>query len=576
MKHKQIQSDKTAQKKPLRLWPGVVIVLLQWLVRYGIPLIIPSDTATQLGVFGGLLGGLAIVVWWAFFSRANKIDRWSAIVFMMIAFFATSFFLHFSIKTAMMGLMYAVYTIPLLSLSFVMWAVVSRKLSVKLQRLTMFATIFIACGVWTLLRTDGMRGNSRNDFAWRWSKTAEEKLLAKTDDDNIKIYPDSAVLDTKVEWPGFRGINRDGIINGIAISTDWKTTPPVELWRQPIGPGCSSFAVNEDLFYTQEQRGEEEVVSCYSLTSGKLVWKHGDKARFYDSHAGAGPRSTPTLAGGRVYTLGGTGIVNALNAADGSKIWTRDAATENDVKVLGWGFCGSPIVIDNVVIISLSGKLVAYDTENGNPIWNCPDGGNSYSSPHLVTIDGVKQVIMMSKTGALSVEPTSGRQLWKYDWPITDRILQPAVVSETDLLFALETQALRRVNITHKQEEWLVKEVWTTDQMKLNFNDIIIHKGYAYGFDGPSIACIDLKDGKRMWKGAPYRGWLLLLSDQDLLIVLTEKGDIALVDAKHEQFKELAKITAIKGKTWNHPAFAGDVLLARNAEEMVAFRFAAN
>jgi outer membrane protein assembly factor BamB len=570
------QLNEPISDRPILLLPGIIIVTLQWLIRFGIPLVIPSDIATQLGVFGGLLGGLAIVVWWAFFSRAKKLDRWSAIGFMIITFFATSFFLHFSIQTAMMGLMYAVYAIPLLSLSFVIWAVVSRKLSVKLQRITMFATILIACSVWTLLRTDGMSGNSRNDFAWRWSKTAEEKLLEKTDDANIKISPDSAVQDTKAEWPGFRGINRDGIVNGIEISTDWKATPPVELWRQPIGPGCSSFAVNGDLFYTQEQRGEEEVVSCYSLTSGKLVWKHGDKTRFYDSHAGAGPRSTPTLAGGRVYTLGGTGIVNVLNAVDGSKIWTRDAATENDVKVLGWGFCGSPIVIDNVVVISLSGKLVAYDTANGNPIWNCPDGGNSYSSPHLVTIDGVKQVIMMSKTGALSVEPASGKQLWKYDWPITDRILQPAVVSETDLLFALETQALRRVNITHKHEEWLVKEVWTTDQMKLNFNDIIIHKDYAFGFDGPSIACIDLKDGKRMWKGAPYRGWLLLLADQDMLIVLTEKGDIALVEAKPEQFKELAKITAIKGKTWNHPAFARDVMLARNAEEMVAFRFAAN
>lgn len=572
MKNNQIQTDKPTQQKPLLLWPGVVIVLLQWLVRFGIPLVIPSDIATQLGVFGGLLGGLAIVIWWAFFSRAPRFDRWSAIGFMIITFFATSFFLHNSIQTAMMGLMYSVYAIPVLSLAFVGWAVLSRKLSAKLQRITMFATILLSCFMWTLLRTDGMRGNSRNDFAWRWSKTAEEKLLALSDDTNFKISPDSTILNTKAEWPGFRGINRDGIINGIQIKTEWKASPPVELWRQPVGPGCSSFAIHGNVFFTQEQRGEEEVVSCYTLTTGKLVWKHSDKARFYDSHAGAGPRSTPTLAGGRVYTLGGTGILNALNAADGAKIWTRDAAKENDVKVLGWGFSGSPLVIDSVVIISLSGKLAAYNAENGKQVWNCPDGGNSYSSPHLVTINGIPQVILMSKSGAFSVEPASGKKLWKYEWPITDRILQPAIVSETDLLFSLETQALRRVNVTYNQEEWLVKEVWTSVEMKLNFNDIIIHKGYAYGFDGPSIACIDLKDGKRTWKGAPYRGWLLLLADQDMLIVLTEKGDIALVEAKPEQFRELAKIPAIKGKTWNHPALAGEVLLVRNAEEMTAFR----
>jgi outer membrane protein assembly factor BamB len=566
------QLNEPIGDRPIRLLPGIIIVSVQWFIRFGIPLIVHSDTATQLGVFGGLLGGLAIVIWWAFFSRANKLDRWSAIGFMIITFFATSFFLHFSIQTAMMGLMFSVYAIPVLCLAFVAWAVLSRKLSVKLQRITMFATILIACGVWTLLRTDGMRGNSRNDFAWRWSITAEEKLLTNSDDTNVKLSPDSAAMDTKAEWPGFRGVNRDGIINGIQIKTDWKAIPPVELWRQPVGPGCSSFAVNGSLFYTQEQRGEEEVVSCYTLATGKLVWKHSDKARFYDSHAGAGPRSTPTLAGDRIYTLGGTGILNALNATDGSKIWALDAATENKVEVLGWGFCGSPLVIDSVVIISLSGKLVAYHAVNGKPLWNSPDGGNSYSSPHIVTIDGVPQVILMSKSGALSVEPASGKQLWKYDWPITDRILQPAVVSGTDLLFTLETQALRRIHIEHNKGEWLAKEVWTSDEMKLNFNDIIIHKGYAYGFNGPSITCIDLKDGKRMWKGAPYRGWLLLLADQDLLIVLTEKGDIALVEAKHEQFKELAKIPAIKGKTWNHPALVGDVLLVRNAEEMAAFR----
>jgi outer membrane protein assembly factor BamB len=561
-----------SQLKLLRLWPGIIIVILQWLIRFGIPNIVPGDTLTQYGVFGGLLGGLAVVIWWAFFSRAPRFERWVAVVVMIVSLVLTSQFLDKSIATAMMGMMFVIYSIPVLSLAFVVWAVASRNLSAGLRRVTMLTTILLSTGFWVFLRTDGMDAEAHHDFAWRWAKTAEERLVAQNGNRKISVPLDSATMVKGAEWPGFRGHNRDGIIHGVNIRTDWVKSPPVEMWRQPIGPGCSSFAVHGNLLFTQEQRGENEMVTCYKLSTGEPVWSHSDKARFWDSHAGAGPRSTPTLTGGRVYSLGATGILNVLNAADGTVVWSRNAASDARIKVLPWGFTSSPLVINDVVIVALSGKLAAYNITNGKPLWYGTDGGNSYSSPHLVTIDGVQQVILMSHSGALSIEPGSGKQLWKYTWPVEDRILQPAVISEGEFLLAGEYNSIRRINVSSTQGNWTVKERWESVEMKLNFNDIVIHKGYAYGFDGPKIACTDIKNGKCIWRGNPYRGWILLLADQDLLLLLSEKGELALVDANPSDFKELARFPAIKGKTWNHPVLVGDILLVRNNLEMAAFR----
>lgn len=558
--------------KSLRLWPAMVIVILQWLIRFGLPAVVPSDMATQIGTFAGFIGGFALIIWWGFFSRAQWVERFGGIVVMILALLVTPQFLDVSIRTANMGLMFIIFSIPVLSLAFVVWAVSTRNLYNRIRRITMVATILLASGFWVLLRTDGMDGSNHQELVWRWAKTSEERLLAQSNTKLISVSPDSAAIASEAEWPGFRGSHRDGIITGVQIASDWIQSPPVELWRRSVGPGCSSFAIHGPLLFTQEQRGEYEMVTCYNLNTGEPVWSHGDSARFWDAHAGAGPRATPTLSNGRIYSLGGTGILNVLNERDGTVVWSRNAASDAEVKVLPWGFTGSPLVVGNRVIISLSGKLVGYDIETGQPAWLGTDGGNSYSSPHLVTIAGVQQVLLMSMAGAVSVDPESGQTLWNFDWELVDRILQPAVIGDGDLLIVGETQAIRRIKVTHDQGNWSAKELWTSEEIKLNFNDFISHKGFVYGFDGPSIACMDIRDGSRKWRGSPYRGFSLLLADQDLLLMLTEKGDLALVGATPDQFSELARIPAIKGKTWNHPVMAGDVVVVRNAREMAAFR----
>jgi outer membrane protein assembly factor BamB len=567
-RRKQGPSDEPTQQKPLRLWPGVIIVILQWLIRFAVPIIKPE--AVTIFVLGGMAGALLVVVWWAFFSRAPRIERWGAVVLMIVALVVTRPLIHRSLR--LMPLV--AYIIPVLSLAFVVWAVASHHLSNQLRRVTMVATILLACGVWTLLQTGGVTGGEfRSDFAWRWSDTPEERLLAQTDDEPMALPSTLAVVESEAEWPGFRGPDRDSIIHGVQIETDWSVSPPVELWRRPVGPGWSSFAVYGHLLYTQEQRGEDEVVSCYNVTTGEPVWRHRDATRFWESNSGAGPRGTPTLNEGRIYTLGATGILNVLNAGDGTVVWSRSAVSDTDTKVPTWGFSSSPLVVDDVVIVALAGSRIAYDLSTGEPRWINQAGGDCYSSPHLLHIDGVMQIVLQNEAGTSSVTPADGILLWEHSWP-GHPIVQPALIGDGDILISAdEKSGVRRITVASRPDGWTVEERWTSKNLKPYFNDSVIHNGYVYGFEGPRLGCIDIEDGTRKWRGGRYgRGQLVLLADQDLLLVLSEKGELALVEAIPEQFTELARFPAIKGKTWNHPVLVGDVLVVRNSQEMAAFR----
>jgi outer membrane protein assembly factor BamB len=471
-----------------------------------------------------------------------------------------------------MGFLFFAYAIPFLSLAFVTWAVISRHLSDRSRRATMVATILLACGAWTLVRTDGVSATG-SQFAWRWSQTSEERLLATSDSEPTAALSAPIILETEAEWPGFRGPNGDGIIPGVRIETDWSVAPPVELWRRPIGPGWSSFAVHGDLLYTQEQRGEDEIVACYNATTGEPVWKHRDATRFWESNAGAGPRATPTLSRGRVYTHGATGILNVLDAGDGALVWSRNVKSDAGTEVPYWGFSSSPVVADDVVIVASGGQLVAYELDTGDPRWFGPDGGDSYSSPHELTIDGVTQILLLSAAGATSVHPADGTVLWEHEWPGYP-IVQPALTPGGDVLItANERSGIRRLTIAHGPSGWEVEERWTSTRLKPYFNDFVVHEGHAFGFDGSILACIDLENGERRWKGGRFgQGQLVLLPDQDLLLVVSEKGELALVSATPDQFTELARFPALEGKTWNHPVLVGDRLLVRNGQEMVAFR----
>jgi outer membrane protein assembly factor BamB len=599
-------------RKPLRLWPVITIataLAAVLIASFVVEMELPA------GLFGGVVAALLILIWWLTFSRSRWQERLGALPLMAAAVVLVRFTAHQSIVGAAQLMMSYILGVMFACFALAAWAVVADRFSGKTRWMALVASLLLVGWLPVIaMRTEGVKGGT---FVMhlRWTPTPEDLLLAQGPEQlkplppapvvvpepvkEVALRPEKAAavpaapveVETRVaapappiddgpaEWPGFRGPNRDSVVRNVRINIDWSASPPVQMWRRPVGPGWSSFSVRGDLFYTQEQRGNEEIVACYRVSTGEPVWRHADPVRFYESNGGAGPRSTPTISRDRVYSMGATGILNALDARTGKKIWSHSTSTDTSREVPFWGISSSPLVVDDVVIVSVGGTLAGYDAATGEQRWTGPLHGGSYSSPHLVTIDGVSQVVILSSPGAVSVNPADGTLLWEYTYE-GGAIIQPAVTEDGDILInamsAMGGVGTKRLTIRHGANGWTPEERWTTNGMKPYFNDYVIHKGHAYGFDNNILACIDLADGKRKWKGGRYgNGQMLLLADQDLLLVTSEEGELALVSATTDQYKEIAKMPLFDEKTWNHPVVVGNVLLVRNGAEMAAFRLGA-
>jgi outer membrane protein assembly factor BamB len=338
--------------------------------------------------------------------------------------------------------------------------------------------------------------------------------------------------------------------------------------------------------FTQEQRGERgerEAVVCYDAGTGKELWAHEDAARFEDTVSGPGPRATPTFADGRLYTLGGTGILNCLDAASGKRHWSHDLMAETGAPLPMWGFCCSPVVAEGKVIVFAGGKggqtLLAFDAESGQRAWTAPAGEGSYSSPQLATLAGERQCLFLSDEGLTAVDPAAGTLLWKHGlaMPGAPRTAQPHAVGGSQLLVgSLAGSGVAQIEVTRDGDTWKPVDLWASTDLKPEFPDLVVHQGHAYGFDVSIFCCIDLATGKRCWRAGRYgRGQVILLADQGLLLVLSETGEAVLLAANPRRHEELGRFRALNGKTWNHPVLVRGRLYARNAEEMACYELGA-
>ncbi len=292
----------------------------------------------------------------------------------------------------------------------------------------------------------------------------------------------------KVLWPQFRGPKRDSVVPGVALDVDWKGHAPKQIWKRKVGPGWSSFSMAGNRLFTQEQRGENEDVVCYDAKTGEERWINETKARFDESMGGAGPRATPTLAGGLLYVQGAAGLLQCLDPLTGAVKWKRDLLKEADRKKAPlWGYASSPLIVGDKVIAYSSGDegekgmLLAFDATTGEPRWKATAGNSSYSSPQLAKLAGREVVLFWGQTGLTAVDAPTGKPAWNYDWLFQGyRVVQPLLLSETSVLLGTGMgEGTRRVELVPAKGAGEVKfeDRWTSHDMKPDFNDFVAFDG---------------------------------------------------------------------------------------------------
>jgi outer membrane protein assembly factor BamB len=426
------------------------------------------------------------------------------------------------------------------------------------------------------VKVRGVTGDLLPVLAWRWSTPASQRLPAKP----VTVAPSSRSLpvESPDDYPQIYGPDRTGKLAGPRLARDWQAQPPEQLWRQPIGPAWSGFAVVGQYVITMEQRGENEMTTCYHLLTGDLIWAHADAAHYASVIAGEGPRSVPTISAGQVFTLGPSGILNCLDLSDGRVVWSHNIITANESSAPGWGVSCSPLVTESKVIVSAGGNrgrsLVAYDASTGDLVWSGGDDGASYSSPVLANIEAVAQVVIFNSPGVKSHDLETGEVLWGYDWPQGHpHIVMPVVLSDGRVLISSGYgTGSQLVQVGRGATgDWSTRQIWESKRLKSKFANLIVHDGYIYGLDDGICVCLDLDHGELQWKRGRYGHGQTILVD-DLLLVMAENGELVLLEATADEHRELTRFAALDGKTWNPPALAGDYLLVRNDKEAACYR----
>ncbi|MEP6668022.1 MAG: PQQ-binding-like beta-propeller repeat protein [Chthoniobacter sp.] len=529
------------------------------------------------GMASALVFALCFLGWWGFNRSIRRAEKaWGFALIVAGAWVAAKFSdRSINVLTLSSG------AFPLVVTVVVAWMFLVKRTLLSSHWLGFATAVVLGWAPFLLVRSDGFDSMLQSHLSWRWTPTAEQRFLAQMPaKDSPASTAAPVVAADSSSWAAFRGPDRDGVIRGTKVATDWKSVPPQQLWKHAVGPSWSSLIVVGDRLYTQEQRGAVEAVVCYDSATGRELWAHEDTTRFDEAVSGAGPRATPTFVDGRLYAFGGTGILNCLDAQTGKLHWSRDSKTDSQAKPPMWGMSSSPLVVDGNVIVYAGGEagksLLACRADTGDLVWTASAGQQSYSSPQITTIAGVRQCLMFHDFGLTSFDPTTGKKLWETGLVMkgAPRCGQPHLVGPNQLAVAvLDGPGVSLIDVAKDGDQWKISPVWASKDLKPEFPDFVVHDGNAYGFDSSIFCCLNLATGKRTWKDGRFgRGQVILLEDQALLLVVSESGEVILQAADAQARKELGRFQAVSGKTWNGPVIANGRLYLRNAEEMACYQ----
>jgi outer membrane protein assembly factor BamB len=477
------------------------------------------------------------------------------------------------------------------SVTLVVWFVVFSAYAVTLRRNFAIALIMAVALAFSVLRVRHFSGDLIPTFAFRWQADADQ-LLRQPVSQATEVDLQTTTAD---DFPQFLGPERNARVAGPPLSVNWDDNPPREVWRIPIGAGWSSFAVVNGFAVTLEQRGDEELVTCYEVASGRLLWHHAIRARHQTAMGGVGPRSTPTIHEGKVYALGATGVLRCLDGTNGQEIWVEDllarigVTPEEDLENIAWGRSASPLVVDDLVVVPLGGKeeascssLIAFDRQTGEVMWTGGEHQAAYASASVATILDQRQILIVNQDYVSGHRVENGEQLWQVDWPgnsaTNANVSQAVHLSGGYILLSKAYHGgAKVVELSRDGDVWESREAWTNDRVLLTkFSNVVVRDTYAVGLSDGFLECADLKSGKRLWKSGRYgQGQILGVQGQsaetDLLLIQAESGEIVLFSTKPGSQKELGSFPALDNRTWNNPALYGRLLLVRNSDEAACY-----
>jgi hypothetical protein len=382
------------------------------------------------------------------------------------------------------------------------------------------------------------------------------------------------------DWPQHLGPNRDGHSQETSLLRSWPKEGPTVVWKRDVGTGWAGPAVAGDRLVLFHRVGDDEVVECLEAKTGKPIWKSAYRTRYRDDfNFDDGPRATPLIADGRVFTFGADGDLRAWDLASGRELWTRNVNKEYRVEKGFFGAATSPMLADGKLLLNVGAKgasVVAFDPASGKEVWKSGDDEVSYSSPVLGKLGDEELAVFFTRDGLLALKPRTGEIKHQYPWRprINASVNAATPIVSGGRVYLSTSYSTGAVVLEVKKGK--LEEIWQGDRSLSNhYNTPVLVKGHLYGVDGrqeggrAQLRCVEWDTGKVKWSERAF-GCAALIAVDGLILATPENGDIVLFEPSAESYKELARASVLESPVRALPALSAGRLYLRDGKKLVA------